>query len=924
MGSFSSFSDISLEYKPIVKFFEKKTNYLAHIQSNKEKESLFEHIICVEHYFELLTRLHGIENTIDKLIDKISFKKNELGIYIKELFYSAIVFHDFGKVNPNFQTLKLKNTAFLPEDKIKIGSEHSFLSAYIFLNHHLNKIYKTDYINEDKNVLWCFAFLFTIPILKHHSGFINKDYDFEEEKINSIAHLLDILEFENIQDLSRQIIAYEKLDAGKNLWTFFDKYANENDFDFFALFSLLKLNFSLLTASDYYATSEYMNGLRFENSEDFGLLDQTLKQHLSNSFKSTKDFNKELFNKMDNYLSYPFTKLREISNSNLNMLRQKLAAEVISGIEKYEHERVFYIEAPTGGGKTNMSMAAVIKLLEQHQAINKIFYIFPFTTLVTQTFASIKETLNISNQHVTQVHSKAGFQTKQNEHEEQAEYGDQLKKQIDNLFVNYPITLMTHVKFFDILKSNKKASNYLLHRLANSIVIIDELQAYDPKHWDKIKYFISNYAYFFNIQFIIMSATLPEIGSITVSDKELLNFQHLIPDAQKNYLQNPNFSQRVKFNTTLLNEKELSIPELAVFSYKKSEDYAKNRMDSARGSVFTIIEFIFKKTATEFYDHIIENKQFKGYETFVLSGTIIEPRRKEIINFIKDERNRNKKVLLITTQVVEAGVDIDMDLGFKNQSLPDSDEQLAGRVNRNVNKRDCELYLFRINEPKTIYGKDFRYKIAQNYSPVEIEKLLQEKNFRQLYSEVIKKINKEEISKAGKEDFTEYKNKFKKLNFHDINRDFRLIENDSNPVFIPVDIPIVNYKFKNEEVLNFEKEEFYFISKNNCFIEQNKNIVSGEKIWNIYLSLIHNKNMDFMLKNREHKILNGIMSKFVISVYSNKLNELKEYFEYNEDHQDFKYFQYYKLKKECIGKDNIYDFYRGLNESLIKTTFEFF
>ncbi len=924
MKSFRSFSDISLKYKPIVKFFEEKTSYLAHMQSNKEKEPLFEHIIRVEHYFELLTKVHGIESTIDKLIGEISFNNNETGAYIKALFYSAIIFHDFGKVNPNFQIQKLNNAAFRPEIKIQIGTEHSFLSAYIFLNHHSNKIYKTDYNNGDKNLLWCFTFLFTIPILKHHSGFINKDYDFAEEKINSIVHLLDILEFENIQDLSRQIIAHEKLDTGKNLWTFFDKTASENDFNFFALFTLLKLNYSLLTASDYYATSEYMNGLKFNNNEDFGLLDQRLKKHLSDSFKSTKDFNEKLFNDTDHYLSFPFPNLQEISNYNLNILRQKLTAEVINGIEKHKEERIFYIEAPTGGGKTNISMAAVIKLLEQHEEINKIFYVFPFTTLVTQTFASIKETFKVSNQHVTQVHAKAGFQTKQKEDDEHAEYGDQLKNQIDNLFVNYPITLMTHVKFFDILKSNKKDSNYLLHRLANSIVIIDELQAYNPKHWDKIKYFISNYACFFNIRFIIMSATLPEIGSIALSDKELINFHHLIPDAQKKYLQNPNFSQRVKFNMELLNKKELNIPELAEFSYRKSEEYAKKRTDAARESVFTIIEFIFKKTATEFYDHIIENNQFQGFEIFVLSGTIIEPRRKEIINFIKDERNRNKKVLLITTQVVEAGVDIDMDLGFKNQSLPDSDEQLAGRVNRNVNKRDCELYLFRINEPKTIYGKDFRYKIAQNYSPEEIKKLLQEKKFKKLYGEVIKRINKEEISKAGKEDFTEYKNKFKKLNFHDINRDFRLIENDSNPVFIPVDIDILNYQFRDRIDYNFEEAERKFIKEKNCFADEDENKVSGEKIWNIYLQLIQNKNIDYNTKNREHKILNGIMSKFIITVYSNKINELKEYFEYNENYQDFKYLQYYKFRKQETGKGKIYDYFSGLNEKKLKNSFDIF
>lgn len=58
---------------------------------------------------------------------------------------------------------------------------------------------------------------------------------------------------------------------------------------------------------------------------------------------------------------------------------------------------------------------------------------------------------------------------------------------------------------------------------------------------------------------------------------------------------------------------------------------------------------------------------------------------KEIIDFIKNIHNKN--VLLVTTQVVEAGVDIDMDIGFKEKSLVDSDEQLAGRINRNSSRR---------------------------------------------------------------------------------------------------------------------------------------------------------------------------------------------------------------------------------------------
>jgi CRISPR-associated endonuclease/helicase Cas3 len=895
--------------------------YYAHLK-NGHKELLKDHIQLVEDYLLKLMKLNDLEPVIDRLI--YAFLKNQtsnpdLFNFIKNLFFSSITYHDFGKINPRFQSDKMNNDI----ENIKslnISSFHSSLSAYLYSFHHFYLVDECSISEEDSPIVDLLIICFSISICKHHSSYIDKidANTFSSDNLKNFKEFLN--EFSIVID--KELIDFFNMLISNIDDSFHRLTELKQEFDFFALFALLKLNYSLLTASDYYATSQYMNDIKFENNEDFGLLDQKLKQHLRDSFITTKDFNKKLFNDINAYLSYPLSDLQVISNHNLNILRQKLTAEVITGIEKNPEERIFYIEAPTGGGKTNMSMAAVIKLLEQHQELNKIFYIFPFTTLITQTFSAIKETFNLTNQHVTQVHSKAGFQSKQREDDEESEYGDQLKNQIDNLFVNYPITLMTHVKFFDILKSNKKDSNYLLHRLANSIVIIDELQAYAPKHWDKIKYFISNYARLFNIRFIIMSATLPKIGGI-LTDNELINFHHLIPDAEKNYLKNPNFSERVLFNTELLNNKNFDISDLASFSYEKSEAYSENPVNPYHESVFTIIEFIYKKTATEFYDYIINKDLYKGYSIFVLSGTILEPRRKEIINYLKDPKNRKEKILLITTQVVEAGVDIDMDLGFKNQSLLDSDEQLAGRVNRNVKKPNCELFLFEINEPGLLYNKDFRFKIAKNYSVSDRKKILQEKKFKKLYDEVIDKINKEEIKKTGKEDFTEYKDKFKRLDFRDIHDKFKLIENETNSIFIPVDIPLHNYNFETEEILNFEKDEIHFIETNNCMTDDNK-FVSGEKIWKIYLKLIQNKEMDFIIRNREHKILNGIMSNFVISVYPNKIEELKRYFEYNEEYHDFKYIQYYKLRKQEIGDGMIYNYCSGLNEKLIESSFDIF
>ncbi|MBI9068446.1 MAG: CRISPR-associated helicase Cas3' [Salinivirgaceae bacterium] len=764
-----------------------------------------------------------------------------------------------------------------------------------------------------KSILWCYSFLFLIPILKHHSGYLAKDYNFEEDKINSIHKLFDVLGFELPIEFPKVFIKNEE-----RLWEHFNDFIRNKNFNFFPLFALLKLNYSLLTASDYYATSDYMSDLKFNTEEDFGLITDKLRKRIFNYFDDNKKakYNGALMRDPNQYLSKSTNEYREKSNENLNFLRQKLGAEVIINIEKHKEQRVFYIEAPTGGGKTNMSMIAVRKLLELNCEINKVFYVFPFTTLITQTAKAIKETLGLNDHEIAQVHSKAGFQAKKYDNENDAKYGHEKRNQIDNLFVNYPFTLLTHIKFFDILKSNKKDTNYLLHRLANSVVIVDELQSYSPEHWDKIKYYISQYAELFNIRFIIMSATLPKIDEIELSAYKSEKFVALIPNA-KEYLQNPNFSERVAIKTDLLNRDEIDLKELANILFDKSEEFANNRNDKYKNSIYTIIEFIFKKSASEFYD--ITQKQNTFFdEIFVLSGTIIEPRRKYIIEFLKDETNRKKKILLITTQVVEAGVDIDMDLGFKNQSLIDSDEQLAGRINRNVNKQNCELWLFKHDNPKSIYGKDLRYEVTNKFEPSYIEEILTKKDFGKLYDKVFKEIEKLNNS-AYKTNLSDYLLNFNNLNFRSINEEFKLIDSENASVFVPVDIAIECYKGER----NFSETELTLINRHACFSDESKLIISGEKLWDLYVSLIQNNSMDFSVQKHQLLILNGIMSKFVFSVFIRKKDDLKPFLDYNEQNSDYQFYQYFKLLKSEIGDSKVYSIQSGINENIFKESSEF-
>ena len=202
----------------------------------------------------------------------------------------------------------MRNSFFKKDLAIKIGSEHSFLSAYIFLNYHIDDVYRSNnFTNEVKNILWFYTFLFTVPILKHHSGFLLKDYDFDLNKISSIYKFLSSLNLNIEERLSQEFIIHEN-----RLWDYFNNFKNTQtpNFNFFPLFALLKLNWSLLTAADYYATTDYMNNVK---TTDFGIIDNNLREKIIANFANYK-FNKDLFEKYNYYKNLDFSKLKEANS----------------------------------------------------------------------------------------------------------------------------------------------------------------------------------------------------------------------------------------------------------------------------------------------------------------------------------------------------------------------------------------------------------------------------------------------------------------------------------------------------------------------------------------------------------------------------------------------------------------------------------
>lgn len=892
-NSYDTIAEILKATPSIGTFLIDSDKYYAHVSPKNiavklPPETLQQHVELVQEKLGLLTERHGLDIVVDNLINdflrsqKVESKK--LGDFLKRLFVNTVVFHDFGKINENFQASsdKMNNFHFRGKEKTKsvISTNHSSLGAYLFIVKHIDEANAQVEIQYRLTSMLAILML-SYPIFKHHGKYLNDEYkdkiDFTQDEVACMKAYIANYGYEIDSRLTNSM----PLHLGKA----FSQLESADLFNSYSLYSLVRLSFSLLTASDYLASSQYMTGLEIK---DFGVLSLDRINELFD-FISTSN---TLLNGKPNYNKVTYQQLKnghklqnptDQSNDNLNVLRQEMALEVIRNIRTNGDKNLFYIEAPTGGGKTNLSMLATVELLKASEGrTNKVFYVFPFTTLITQTYTTIRDTLGLTENEVVQLHSKAGYKQQSEEEQQDGAYSDEKKNYIDNLFVHYPFCLLSHVKFFDLLKTNEKEANYMLHRLANSIVVIDELQSYDPAHWDKMLYFITHYAKLYNIKFILMSATLPKLGSLQVVDKEhISDFVYLLPNARRDYFLNPNFSERVKFNFDLFERTDLELAEIAETLLEKSKEYATYDFGEPKpiGSVYSIIEFIFKKSATEFFREISEINDGFFDEIWVLSGTILEHRRKEIINLLKNPATRQKRVLLITTQVVEAGVDIDMDLGFKDRSMIDSEEQLAGRINRNVNKKECTLYLFNYNKERIVYGQDLRYQETKKLKVFEYQRILMEKDFDFLYNSVFAKINywgfSDKISNenhSGQLKF--YRSKIEKLQFKSVHWDFKLIDQENISCFIPLNIPVeVEGITQGSKDIIFSKSELAFLEIHGLE-PTHEYCISGAEVFDLYISFIQNKR-EFIQQEIGEKTLQGIMSKFIFSLFASKKIKLE-------------------------------------------------
>ena len=712
--------------------FQDKYKYLAHIKDNR-KETLQEHTELANKYLKKIIEYKNLKPFFERIKNILNLKNQEGELYYK-MIDDVVNFHDFGKVNSQFQIDKMLNEEiFKMEDKYNIsgvlGSDHSLLSASMFIAYYFGKITDLTEIVETKKIVILFEILFALSyvISKHHGNLDSFEEYIEKLSRNNDENILKELKNISVSNGGILLQAFLEKETITIFFNFIETYISErkkkeniSSHEAMSIFVFTKMMFSLLVASDYYSTNEFMQEIKYEDFGNMGNID-TIKKEYENSeiIKSIRDKEK---NGIPN-------------DEDINNFRTKIFLEAEKNLEKNKENNIFFLEAPTGSGKSNTALNLSLKLLDKGR--RKIFYVYPFNTLVEQNMNTLKNIFGNNKEaikNITVVNSITALTNKNSRDIPIEEYSDIL---MDRQFLNYPFIVTTHVGIFNTLIGNTKEDCMPFYQLTNSVIVFDEIQAYKNTIWTEIIKILNSYAKLLNIKIIIMSATLPNL-SYLLDEEEKNNISKLIKNRDE-YFNNTIFKNRVEVNYDLLSEQKIEYEELL-------QHIIENSLNSQK----ILIEFISKNDAKKFYEFCENNEDLNvDYEILILTGEDNKARRNSIIKKIN---SKDKKIILISTQLIEAGVDIDVDAGYKNISGLDNEEQFLGRINRSC-KKSGKAYFFYLTDAKKVYKNSIIIENKLNLFSDEMRDVLENKNFDVFYSKVLEILKRKAKEKINNDNF---------------------------------------------------------------------------------------------------------------------------------------------------------------------------
>ncbi|MEM2047042.1 MAG: CRISPR-associated helicase Cas3' [Candidatus Jordarchaeales archaeon] len=479
---------------------------------------------------------------------------------------------------------------------------------------------------------------------------------------------------------------------------------------------------------------------------------------------------------------YVREKFTSTETSEINILRTAIFSEVDSHLEdvinalKNGALNVVTVTAPTGTGKTLLGLHAALKLGESFGS-TRIVYCLPYINIIEQTHAVVEDVLSAyygakPDLLMLLKHHHLFFPSQESE-------GVSLDKLL--LLTDSWESKVIVTTFEQLLRSIIGCKNSLLkklHNLASSILILDEVQAIPREYWRLVRDALLYLAENLDVKIILMTATMPAIFKGK-------GFE-LVPNPKKYFK---------SVNRTILMpwlKKAVKAEEFADFFLLK---WMRGTSALLVANTIRTSKKIYRRLAEKLGDEAVRvgrdpDDIIKNSSKVVLaymSTSVIPAERRRRIELLRELLEKHRSVILVSTQVVEAGVDLDFDAVFRDLGPLDSIVQVAGRCNRNWRLPEGEVYVLRIvdenerEDSKKIYGRILPERtselLKENVREQELLELMEE-----YYKDVSYRMDEENDPNSG-----ELLNEIKGLNFQGL-AGFTLIREEPKvPVYIEYD-----------------------------------------------------------------------------------------------------------------------------------------
>jgi CRISPR-associated endonuclease/helicase Cas3 len=331
----------------------------------------------------------------------------------------------------------------------------------------------------------------------------------------------------------------------------------------------------------------------------------------------------------------------------VNRIREVILKQCLKEAER--SSRIFSLTVPTGGGKTLSSMAFALRHAVKHNK-NRIIYVIPYTSIIEQTadiFRAIPGFEHAVIEHHSNLRDDEGGR-------------DSLRNRLAAENWDAPVIVTTAVQFFESLYSNRSSRCRKLHNVAESVVIFDEAQCLPPDYLRPVVFAVKELHLHYGVTPVLCTATQPELGirnSFDFKFKEGFESTHeIMEDTISLY----DKLKRVDIELHKSWPRPVSWEDLAAeLAQYETVLCIVNRRDDCR-DLFRLMPG----------------------GTIHLSALMCGEHRSRVIQEIKRRLKAGIPTRVVSTQLVEAGVDIDSPVVYRALAGLDSIAQAAGRCNR--------------------------------------------------------------------------------------------------------------------------------------------------------------------------------------------------------------------------------------------------